>query len=142
MLIEKKSRVESEIPSASMADIAFLLLVFFLTTTVFNEEKGLELLLPEAKAEEVQISQKNMLHIIVQDNGMVVLRKGKNPEEAPISVDGLAERMRQEISMNPKIIAAVKTVPNAKYYHMIAVLDELRDADAVRISLQMYGEEG
>ena len=142
MLIEKKSRVESEIPSASMADIAFLLLVFFLTTTVFNEEKGLELLLPEAKAEEVQISQKNMLHIIVQDNGMVVLRKGKNPEEAPISVDGLAERMRQEISMNPKIIAAVKTVPNAKYYHMIAVLDELRDADAGRISLQMYGEEG
>ncbi len=142
MLIEKKSRVESEIPSASMADIAFLLLVFFLTTTVFNEEKGLELLLPEAKAEEVQISQKNMLHIIVQDNGMVVLRKGKNPEEAPIAVDGLAERMRQEISMNPKIIAAVKTVPNAKYYHMIAVLDELRDADAGRISLQMYGEEG
>ena len=141
MLIEKKSRVESEIPSASMADIAFLLLVFFLTTTVFNEEKGLELLLPEAKAEEIQVSQKNMLHIIVQDNGMVVLRKGKNPEEAPISVDGLAERMRQEIAMNPKIIAAVKTVPDARYYHMIAVLDELREAEAGRISLQMYGEE-
>jgi len=141
MLIEKKSRVENEIPSASMADIAFLLLVFFLTTTVFNEEKGLELLLPEAKAEEIQVSQKNMLHIIVQDNGMVVLRKGKNPEEAPVSVDGLAERMRQEIAMNQKIIAAVKTVPNARYYHMIAVLDELRDAEAGRISLQMYGEE-
>ena len=141
MLIEKKSRVESEIPSASMADIAFLLLIFFLTTTVFNEEKGLELLLPEAKAEEIQVSQKNMLHIIVQDNGMVVLRKGKNPEEAPISVDGLAERMRQEIAMNPLIIAAVKTVPEARYYHMIAVLDELRDAEAGKISLQMYGEE-
>ncbi len=141
MLIEKKSRVENEIPSASMADIAFLLLVFFLTTTVFNEEKGLELLLPEAKAEEIQVSQKNMLHIIVQDNGMVVLRKGKNPEEAPVSIDGLAERMRQEISMNPKIIAAVKTVPDARYYHMIAVLDELREAEAGRISLQMYGEE-
>ena len=141
MIIEKKSRVENEIPSASMADIAFLLLVFFLTTTVFNEEKGLELLLPEAKAEEVQVSQKNMLHIIVQDNGMVMLRKGKNPEEAPISVDGLAERMRQEISMNPLIIAAVKTVPDARYYHMIAVLDELREAEAGRISLQMYGEE-
>jgi biopolymer transport protein ExbD len=141
MLIEKKSRVESEIPSASMADIAFLLLVFFLTTTVFNEEKGLELLLPEAKADEVQISQKNMLHIIVQNNGMVVLRKGKNPEEQPVDVDGLSERMRQEISMNPKIIAAVKTVPDAKYYQMIAVLDELRDAEANRISLQMFGEE-
>ena len=141
MLINRKNKVSAEIPNASMADIAFLLLVFFLTTTVFNEEKGLELLLPEAKAEEVQVSQKNMLHIIVQDNGMVVLRKGKNPEEPPIDPDGLAERMRQEIAMNSKIIAAVKTVPNAKYYQMIAVLDQLREADASRISLQMYGEE-
>ncbi|MEA2064387.1 MAG: biopolymer transporter ExbD [Gemmatimonadota bacterium] len=141
MLKKSGHRVESEITTASMADIVFLLLIFFLTTTVFNEEKGLELLLPESKAEQVQISQKNMLHIIVQESGMVVLRKGKNPEETPMSVDGLAERMRQEIGMNPKIIAAVKTFPNAKYHHMIAVLDELRDADASRISLQMFGAE-
>ena len=140
MLLNKKNKIESEIPTASMADIAFLLLVFFLTTTVFNEEKGLELLLPESKAEEVQVSQKNMLHIIVQENGMVVLRKGKNPEEAPIGVEGLAERIRQEISLNPKVIAAVKTMPDASYLNMINVLDELRSADASRISLQMYTE--
>jgi len=137
MLIKRKSNVTSEIPSASMADIAFLLLIFFLTTTVFNEEKGLELLLPEAKAQEIQVSQKNMLHIIVRPDNRIVLKKGKNPEEPPIPVDGLAERMRQEIALNPKIIAAVKTDPEATYNQMIQVLDELQEAEASRISLQM-----
>ena len=137
MLIKRQSKVTSEIPSASMADIAFLLLVFFLTTTVFNEEKGLELLLPEAKAQEIQVSQKNMLHMIVRPDNRIVLKKGKNPEEPPIPVDGLAERMRQEIALNPKIIAAVKTDPEATYNQMIQVLDELQEAEASRISLQM-----
>ena len=137
MLIKSKNKVAAEIPNASMADIAFLLLIFFLTTTVFNEEKGLELLLPESKAQEIQISQKNMLHIIVNPDGRITLKKGKNPEEQPIPVDGLAERMRQEIALNPKIIAAVKTDPDATYDMMVQVLDQLQKADASRISLQM-----
>jgi biopolymer transport protein ExbD len=137
MLIERKNKISSEIPSASMADIAFLLLIFFLTTTVFNEEKGLELVLPEAKAQEVQVSQKNMLHIIVRPDNRIVLKKGKNPEEQPIPVDGLSERMRQEITLNPKVIAAVKTDPEATYDQMVNVLDELQEAEASRISLQM-----
>ncbi len=137
MLIKRKNKVDAEIPNASMADIAFLLLVFFLTTTVFNEEKGLELLLPESKAQEIQVSQKNMLHIIVNPDGRITLKKGKNPEEQPIPVDGLAERMRQEIALNPKIIAAVKTNPDATYDQMVQVLDELQQAEASRISLQM-----
>ena len=87
MLIKSKNKVAAEIPNASMADIAFLLLIFFLTTTVFNEEKGLELLLPESKAQEVQISQKNMLHIIILPDGRVVLKKGKNPEAKKIYFD-------------------------------------------------------
>lgn len=137
MLIKSKNKVEATIPDASMADIAFLLLIFFLVTTVFNEEKGLELLLPESKAQEVQISQKNMLHIIVNPDGRITLKKGKNPEEQPIPVDGLAERMRQEIALNPLIIAAVKTDPEATYDQMVQVLDELQQAEASRISLQM-----
>jgi biopolymer transport protein ExbD len=99
------------------------------------------MLLPESKADEVQVSQKNILHIIVRPDGRIVLKKGKNPEEAPIPINGLAERMRQEITLNPKIIAAVKTDPDAPYEMMTQVLDELQEAEANRISLQMLEEK-
>ncbi|MEJ2153086.1 MAG: biopolymer transporter ExbD, partial [Gemmatimonadota bacterium] len=51
-ILKRKSRVSDEIPTASMADIAFLLLIFFLVTTVFAEDRGLSLVLPE-KATEI-----------------------------------------------------------------------------------------
>ncbi len=47
VLNQKKSKVSDEIPTASMADIAFLLLIFFLVTTVFPKDKGLSVVLPE-----------------------------------------------------------------------------------------------
>ena len=48
-LLQKKSKVSDEIPTASMADIAFLLLIFFLITTVFDEEKGLPIVCPRPR---------------------------------------------------------------------------------------------
>ena len=72
VLNNKKSKVSDEVPSASMADIAFLLLIFFLVTTTFPKDKGLAIVLPE-EAEEIQVSQKNILHIIIQANGIVDL---------------------------------------------------------------------
>ena len=62
VLNNKKSRVSDEIPTSSMADIAFLLLIFFLVTTVFPKDKGLSIVLPEP-GEEAQVSQKNILHL-------------------------------------------------------------------------------
>ena len=55
ILEKKKSKVSDEVPSASMADIAFLLLIFFLVTTTFPKDRGLAIVLPE-EGGEVQIS--------------------------------------------------------------------------------------
>ena len=62
VLNQKKSKVSDEIPSSSMADIAFLLLIFFLVTTVFPKDKGLPIVLPEA-SETVAINQTNILFL-------------------------------------------------------------------------------
>ena len=128
------------IPTSSMADIAFLLLIFFLVTTIFDEEKGLQLVLPEAKAEEVAVSSKNILHIMVDQDGVVFVRRGKDPNQLQIEVSELEDMMRQAIAENPNIIAAVKTAPNASYKDMIDVLDELNLAEARKISLQEWNK--
>jgi biopolymer transport protein ExbD len=137
-ILQRKSKVSDEIPTASMADIAFLLLIFFLTTTVFEEEKGLPIVLPEAAAEQVEVSQKNIIHFLVQEDGAVVIRRGESTAEQVVAYNQIEGIMRQEIANNPEIIAAVKTAPDAPYRNMINVLDELQAANAQRISLQLW----
>ena len=63
VLGSKKSKVSSEVPTSSMADIAFLLLIFFLVTTTFPKDKGLAIVLPE-QGEETEVSQRNILHLL------------------------------------------------------------------------------
>ncbi len=137
-LLHRKSRVSDEIPTASMADIAFLLLVFFLTTTVFEEEKGLPIVLPEAAAEQVEVSQSNIIHFLVNEDGTVAIRRGESQSEQIVGPSEIEGIMRQEIADNPQIIAAVKTAPDAPYRHMVAVLDGLQAANAERVSLQLW----
>lgn len=137
-MLQRKSRVSDEIPTASMADIAFLLLIFFLTTTVFEEEKGLPIVLPESQTDVVEVSQRNIIHFLVQEDGAVVIRRGESTAEQVVSFNAIEGIMRQEIANNPDIIAAVKTAPDAPYRNMINVLDELQAAAAQRISLQLW----
>lgn len=134
-ILRKKNRVSGEIPTASMADIAFLLLVFFLVTTVFEEEKGLPIVLPE-KGEEVEVSQKNVLHILIQPDGIVEIKRGESPQIQRVQYSDVSTIWRLEVSQNPNLIAAVKTAPTAPYRHMVNVLDELQSAGAERIALQ------
>jgi biopolymer transport protein ExbD len=138
-LMKKKNRPSGEIPTSSMADIAFLLLVFFLVTTVFDEEKGLRIVLPEAK-EEIEVSQKNVLHLMIQPNGLVRIKRGESPQIDTQPASAIGAIWRVEFAQNPNLIAAVKTAPNAPYRFMVDVLDQLQDAKADKISLQILEE--
>jgi len=134
-IMKRKQKVSDEIPTASMADIAFLLLVFFLTTTVFNEERGLPIVLPE-QSEEQEVSAKNLIFFIVQPDGRVVVRRGESEQEQTIASSEVEGILRQELLANANLIAAIQTHPEAAYRFMVDVLDEVKLAGAERISLQ------
>ncbi|HEX7089927.1 MAG TPA: biopolymer transporter ExbD [Longimicrobiales bacterium] len=135
-IFKKKARVSGEIPTASMADIAFLLLIFFLVTTVFDEEKGLSIVLPEPQ-KEVEVSQKNVLHLVVRPDGIVEVKRGESPSIQTVAPSEVEAIWRLEVGQNPNLIAAVRTHPDAAYRNMIAVLDQLHKAGADKISLQI-----
>jgi len=136
VLNQKKQRVSDEVPTSSTADIAFLLLIFFLVTTTFPKDKGLAIVLPEQN-EEVQVSQKNILHIVVQPNGTVDIRRGESQQVQTVSPREVEGIWRQDVAQNPNLIAGVKTHPEAPYRFMVDVLDALQTAGAERISLQV-----
>jgi biopolymer transport protein ExbD len=137
-LIKKQSKVSDKIPTSSMADIAFLLLIFFLVTTVFDEEIGLQVVLPERGPEaEQEVSPKNLLFFLVQPDGSVIVRRGESPGEQRITARQVEGVMRQSLATNPNIIGVVQTSPAARYEHMIRVLDGIQSAGATRFSLQL-----
>jgi biopolymer transport protein ExbD len=136
VLNNKKSKVSDEVPSSSMADIAFLLLIFFLVTTVFPKDKGLSIVLPE-ESEEQEINSKNILFLLVQPNGLVEVKRGESESVQTVSASDIEGIWRQDVAQNPNLIAAVKTHPDASYRYMIDVLDALKVAGADKISLQV-----
>lgn len=137
-LLNRKSRVSDEIPTASMADIAFLLLIFFLVTTVFAEDRGLSLVLPEQQTEEVEVNPKNIITFYVVGDGVVELRRGDSPDKQTLNYDQIEAVTRQELAANSKLIVALKTAPEANYVDMVNALDEVKLAGASRISLQEW----
>jgi len=129
MLLEKKkSRKNSDIPMASLADIAFLLLIFFLVTTTIDVDRGIGLSLP-AKGEETEVRSKNIANLLINAQGEVLL------DNEIIAINEIARRIEQKIQENPNLIVSVKTDRETKYDVFVQVLDELKVAKATRISI-------
>ena len=136
-VLNKKSKVSDEIPSSSMADIAFLLLIFFLVTTVFPKDKGLAIVLPEPNAEEVDINPKNLMFFLIQPGGRIDVKRGESEQIQPITANQVEGVWRTDFAQNENLIAVVQTHPETAYRHMIDVLDGLQSAGADKISLQV-----
>jgi biopolymer transport protein ExbD len=128
MKIHRRARANEEIPTCSMADIAFLLIIFFLVTTTMSMERGLGLQLP-ALGQGKKVPKKNLMHIWINATNQVAV------EGDIIPIGELEAIVRRNLGENPKLIVSVKTDPGARYETMIDVLDELKMAEAPRISL-------
>ena len=116
------------IPTSSMADIAYLLLIFFLVTTTIDMDKGLGMVLP-AEGEEIEINKKNILNCLINSTGAVLLGG-----EA-VEVKNLSRTVRQKLAENEKLIISVKAHSASSYIDYIKVVDQLKIANATRISI-------
>ena len=127
--MKKKRRFKrGEIPTASMADIAFLLLIFFLVTTTIDMDKGLGIVLP-AEGEEIEIKKDNILNCLINSSGNVLLGR------EPIKTKDISKEIRRKIAENDKLIISVLANEKTKYSDYIAVIDQLKMANAKRISI-------
>ena len=127
MRFREKTESEAVIPTASMADIAFLLIVFFMVTTIFATEKGLQIVLPEPI--EVKIKQENITKVYVDGSGVVRV-DGDVVED----VSDLKDIIKMKLAENDSMVIAMKTERECPYGRMIEVFDQLKMAEAKRIS--------
>ena len=129
---KRDSRVKPEIPTASMADIAFLLIVFFLVTTTMNQDKGLSLHLPPV-GETKEVKDKNILNVWINARDQIAFFE--NDQLIPVPSTELRDRIESRLNENKKLIVSVKTERGATYRTFVDVLDELKIAGATKISI-------
>ena len=126
----KKRRFKGgEIPTSSMADIAFLLLIFFLVTTTIDTDKGLGIVLPPPGDIEIEIRKENILNCLINSQGKVLL------DDEPTSVEQIHRIVGQKLRENDKLIISVKAHPKTAYNDYVRVIDQLKMANAKRISI-------
>jgi biopolymer transport protein ExbD len=116
-----------------MVDVAFLLLIFFMVTTVFRQPLAMEVNMPEPDA-QVKVPEENVMTLTIDAENRLEYRLGTAPF-APLAWNALRETFRNEGGRNPELIVLVKIHREAKYESMVEMMDTLEDADMNRFSV-------
>lgn len=127
MLLDKKRTREVSIPTSSMADIAFLLLTFFLVTTSLDMDKGLMSSLP-ARGDQLPIPKKNIAAIFVNAAGEVALDTHDGIQN--IAIKDIKNEIKRRLAMNDKLLVSIKTDKETQYQVFMSVLDQVQMAFA------------
>ncbi len=131
--LRKRKRVGVGIDMTPMVDVAFLLLIFFMVTTVFRRPLAMEVNMPKP-GDKVEVPESNVMTIFVRDDGSMVYDVGKRGLN-PVSWDELREVLILEADYNPELIVLVKIDRDAKYEYMVDLLDTFDDAQMQRFSV-------
>jgi biopolymer transport protein ExbD len=130
---KKKSRLGVKIDMTPFVDIAFLLLIFFMTTTVFRTPQALEINLPPDEDVEIKIQESNVLSVFVLDDDRVFYKRGQDTWTRTKIEDLGAVFTRY--SSDAKLVVLIKIDREAKFNNMVKAIDMLDLAHLTRFSL-------
>jgi biopolymer transport protein ExbD len=127
-MIKKKKIPEATIPTASMADISFLLLLFFLVSTVMDVDTGLGLTLPEIIEDqvEVKVDPNRMAAVLVNENGDVLIDGNVVPVFQIKDMLKARIASKNSVPKNKKMIVSLKTDRKTVYNVYIQALDQIK----------------
>ncbi len=137
----KPKRIGVKIDMTPMVDVAFLLLIFFMCTTVFRKPQALEINLPPDPNAKVEIAQSNVmtLRVVAPDStsgtARAFWRIGTSDPFQEASIDKLQPIFEVQGKKNPKLVVLVKIDRKAKYRYMVDIIDQLQFAELNRFSL-------
>jgi biopolymer transport protein ExbD len=128
MKIVRKTHTSKEVSTASMPDIIFMLLVFFMVTTVMREFEGLDVLMPRAKMIEKLESKRHTAYIWATKDGLISVN------DRIISMNSLSSVMYERMVADPKITVSLKSDENATMKLITDIHTQLREANALKLS--------
>ncbi|MFQ5599455.1 MAG: ExbD/TolR family protein [Candidatus Krumholzibacteriia bacterium] len=125
----------NRIPTESMADIAFLLLIFYMTTAILRTEAGLDVDLPRAR-NAMRQPREQIAHIWIDQDGRAMIN------DLYVEYEDIAPILARKLRGNPNLIVAVNTDHRTRYSYMHRALAEMKKAEAVRVSFTTLPRRG
>jgi biopolymer transport protein ExbD len=122
-----ESKIENKVPTGSMADIAFLLLIFFMATTIFRIEEGLDVELPKA-SEGARLPRQHLAHIWIDAVGRIAI------DDALVRVDQIREIMSRKADEDKQLVVAFNTDYRVPYRIMHDVMEALKETPATNVA--------
>jgi biopolymer transport protein ExbD len=138
----KKSKTSAEIPTASLADIIFVLLLFFMvTTTVRDIQLKVKFTVPKANNIE-KIAQKRLLSYIYvgsptsgnEASGGTQGNAAIQIDNSIVSMNDISSIMNQKYTAQPRLIVSIRTDENTKTGVLTDIQTQLQDAGALRVN--------
>ena len=127
MKLKKKSKTVNEIPTASMPDIVFMLLIFFMVSTVLKQYSGLPVILPSAKQIKKLESRQHLAEVWVSKEGLISI-DGKL-----INIDNVKHVMYAKVVDDPQTTVILKADKACTMELISKIHKELRDASALKV---------
>ena len=131
MKFKKKAGGKPEIPTASLPDIIFLLLIFFMVTTVLKKFSGLPVNLPSAEMIEKLESRRHISYIWIASDGKISLDDKIVPSS---ELAAISKIMYDRRVADPQIVVSLKIDKEVEMEQVSKVQEQLRRADALRVN--------
>jgi biopolymer transport protein ExbD len=132
--LRRKAGTGARIPTSSMADIAFLLIVFFMVTTIFKLEQGLAITLPRSEAGE-KIPREKIAHVWIDERGTILI------DDLVVNLRDIEPMITAKMRENPALIISFNTDDAAQYKVVNEAMDRLKLANALRVSFTTMPEQ-
>jgi biopolymer transport protein ExbD len=132
--LRRKAGTGAKIPTSSMADIAFLLIVFFMVTTIFKLEQGLAITLPRSTAGE-KIPREKVAHIWIDRTGTISI------DDLVVGIPEIEPMILAKIRENMGLIISFNTDERAPYRIVNDAMERLKLANALRVSFTTVPQE-
>lgn len=120
MKINRKNQVTDEIPTSSMADIAFLLIIYFMLTTTFAATRGIDFALPKEEDNPPVVEKEESVLIEILPDGNLLV------DQEPMAREAVLDYLAPKLERNPRKPVIIRPDPSAPYGAMVAVYDVLR----------------
>ena len=133
MSAKKMKRIGVKIDMTPMVDVAFLLLIFFMSTSQFDPPQKVPITLPDSHS-NLKVPESDVLILAISKDNQLFWQVGKNPQEET-DLPNLEQLVLTQRRKNPRLRVAIKADKDSQYGMMEDVMAVMQKTNTITFSL-------